>query len=93
MGFFFWSGLRACDVDGHEFDPMELPRSLKTIGPHIADETILQSVATALHVSGQPVTGQNNSKSSMEKNPGVFINPEQPLVQVILLLKKLGKIK
>ncbi|KAL0271636.1 UNVERIFIED_CONTAM: hypothetical protein PYX00_008666 [Menopon gallinae] len=83
----FWEkrleGLRACDVDGHEFNSMELPRSLKTIGPHIADETILQSVATALHVSTQPVTGQNSSKSSMEKNPGVFINPEQPLVQAV----------
>lgn len=74
--------MRACDVDGHEFNSMELPRSLKTIGPHIADETILQSLATALHVSTQPVTGQNSSKTNMEKNPGVFINPEQPLVQV-----------
>lgn len=61
---------------------MELPKSLKTIGPHIADETIVQSVATALHVSNQPVTGQNIAKSSVEKNLGVFINPEQPLVQV-----------
>lgn len=60
---------------------MELPKSLKTIGPHIADETILQSVATALHVSSQPVTGQNIMKT-MEKNPVVFLNPEQPLVQV-----------
>lgn len=61
---------------------MELPKSLKTIGPHIADETIVQSVATALHVSNQPITGQSTTKSSAEKNLGVYINPEQPLVQV-----------
>lgn len=83
----FWEkrleGLRACDIDGHEFDSMELPKSLKTIGPHIADETIVQSVATALHVSNQPVTGQSVTKSSVEKNLGVFINPEQPLVQAV----------
>jgi len=61
---------------------MELPRSLKSIGDHIGDETVLQSVATALHLSNLPVTGQTSSQSNMGKNPGVFINPEQPLVLV-----------
>ncbi|XP_039283492.1 methyl-CpG-binding domain protein 3 [Nilaparvata lugens] len=62
---------------------MELPKGLKPVGPHVNDETILQSVATALHVSNQPVTGQTGSKSALEKNPGVFINPDQPLVQAV----------
>jgi hypothetical protein len=61
---------------------MELPRGLKPVGPYVADETILQSVATALHVSVQPITGQIGSRSALERNPGVFLNPEQPLVQV-----------
>lgn len=84
----FWEkrleGLRACDPDGYEFDGMNLPRNLKPVGPYITEETLLQSVATALHVSTQPVTGQTGAKSSLEKNPGVFLNPDQPLVQVSL---------
>lgn len=86
----FWEkrleGLRACDVDGHELRAMELPRGLRAVGPHVNEETLLQSVATALHVSNQPITGQTGSKSALEKNPGVFINPEQPLVQVCCIL-------
>ena len=61
---------------------MELPKTLRPVGPYITEETALQSVATALHVSTQPVTGQTGSKSQLEKNPGVYLNPEQPLVQV-----------
>ncbi|XP_043474640.1 methyl-CpG-binding domain protein 2 isoform X2 [Leptopilina heterotoma] len=83
----FWEkrleGLRACDPDGFEFDVMDLPKSLRPVGPYITEETLLQSVATALHVSSQPVTGQTGPKMSLEKNPGVFLNPEQPLVQAV----------
>lgn len=82
----FWEkrleGLRACDSNGYEFDAMDLPKNLKPVGPYITEETLLQSVATALHVSAQPVTGQTGSKTALEKNPGVFLNPDQPLVQV-----------
>lgn len=82
----FWEkrleGLRACDPGGYEFDVMDLPKNLKPVGPNITEETLLQSVATALHVSTQPVTGQMGSKTALEKNPGVFLNPDQPLVQV-----------
>lgn len=75
--------LRACDVDGAEFESMELPKVLKAVGPNVTDETIIRSVATALHVSGTPVTGQTGSKSSLEKNPAVFLDPKQPLVQSV----------
>ena len=82
----FWEkrleGLRACDIDGLELDAMELPKGLRPVGPHVGDETLLQSVATALHVSTQPVTGQTGSRSALDRNPGVFLNPDQPLVQV-----------
>ncbi|XP_063981448.1 methyl-CpG-binding domain protein 3 isoform X2 [Diachasmimorpha longicaudata] len=85
----FWEkrleGLRACDPDGYEFDGMDLPKTLKPVGPYITEETLLQSVATALHVSLQPVTGQTGAKSALEKNPGVFLNPEQPLVQAVAI--------
>lgn len=76
-------GLRACDLDGIEFSGMELPKGLKPVGPNVSEETIIQSVATALHVSTNPVTGQTGSKASLEKNPGVFLDPKQPLVQAI----------
>ncbi|XP_012282096.1 methyl-CpG-binding domain protein 2 isoform X2 [Orussus abietinus] len=85
----FWEkrleGLRACDPDGYEFDAMDLPKTLKPVGPYITEETLLQSVATALHVSSQPVTGQTGSKTALEKNPGVFLNPDQPLVQAVTI--------
>lgn len=76
-------GLRACDVDGFEFEAMELPKALKPVGPNVTEDTIIQSVATALHVSTQPVTGQTGSKNSLEKNPGVFLDPKQPLVHAV----------
>lgn len=75
--------LRACDMDGVEFEKMELPKSLKPVGPNVTEETIIQSVATALHVSTQPVTGQTGSKSDLMKNPGVYLDPKQPLVQAV----------
>jgi len=85
----FWEkrleGLRACDPDGFEFDAMDLPKTLRPVGPYITEETLLQSVATALHVSSQPVTGQTGSKAALEKNPGVFLNPDQPLVQAVAI--------
>ncbi|XP_075219311.1 methyl-CpG-binding domain protein 2 isoform X2 [Lycorma delicatula] len=83
----FWEkrleGMRPCDTEGNELHAMELPKGLKAVGPHVTEETLLQSVATALHVSNQPITGQTGSKTALEKNPGVFINPDQPLVQAV----------
>lgn len=76
-------GLRACDIDGFEFEAMELPKGLKPVGPNVNEDTIIQSVATALHVSSQPVTGQTGTKTLLEKNPGVFLDPKQPLVHAV----------
>lgn len=46
-----------------------------------------QSLVSALHTvaQGVSITGQTGSKSALEKNAGVFLNPEQPLVQVGLV--------
>lgn len=55
------------------------------MGPDLTEETLLRSIATALHVSGQPIVGQTNSRIALDKNPSVYINPEQPLVQVVFL--------
>ncbi|KAF8794730.1 Methyl-CpG-binding domain protein 2 like protein [Argiope bruennichi] len=75
----FWEkrlqGLRASDMDEEAFPNFELPRNMKGIGPELSDETLLRSIATALHVSGQPIVGQTNSRVMMDKNPSVYINP------------------
>lgn len=73
--------MHACDTDGTEFGQIELPRSLKPVGPNINNSTLLQSVATALHVaSAQPITGQTAPKQALAGNSGVYLNPEQPLM-------------
>lgn len=76
-------GLNACDMDGSEFGPIELPRGLKPVGPNVNNATLLQSVATALHVTTIPITGQTASKSVLASNAGVFLNPEQPLMHAV----------
>lgn len=78
-------GLRACDVDGFEFEAMELPKVLRPVGPNVNEDTIIQSVATALHVSAQPVTGQTGPRVALEKDPGVFLDPKQPLVHAVAI--------
>jgi len=72
--------MNACDSDGAEFASIDLPKQLKTVGPHIKDQTLFQSVATALHASLHPVTGQTSPKNVLTTNPGVFVNPDQPLL-------------
>jgi len=80
----FWEkrleNFQACDSDGTEFALIDLPRQLKPVGPHVKDQTLFQSVATALHTSVHPVTGQTSSKTALSTNPGVFVNPDQPLL-------------
>lgn len=71
---------QACDSEGTEFTLIDLPKQLKPVGPHVKDQTLFQSVATALHTSMHPVTGQTSSKTSLSTNPGVFVNPDQPLL-------------
>lgn len=72
--------MRACDYDGVEFGPVVLPKGLRPVGPNVENGTLLQSIATALHVTSSPVTGQTASKTALSANPGVFINPDQPLM-------------
>lgn len=80
----FWEkrleNFKACDSDGTEFSNIDLPRVLKPVGPQVKEQTLFQSVATALHASNHPITGQNSSKTGLSTNPGVYINPEQPLM-------------
>lgn len=85
----FWEkrlqGLKACDRDQAAFNSFGLPKNVRGVGPNLTEETLLRSIATALHVTSQPITGQTGSKSMLSKNPGVFINPDQPLVQALFV--------
>ncbi|GAB0097967.1 methyl-CpG-binding domain protein 2 [Sergentomyia squamirostris] len=80
----FWEkrleALHACDVDGHEFTVIELNKGLRPVGPNVNETTLLQSIATSLHVSNHSVTGQTASRSALAANPGVFLNADQPLM-------------
>lgn len=53
----FFQGLTACDADGVR-GTTSLPKYIKPLGPYNSDATIIQSLATALHVSSQPITGK-----------------------------------
>lgn len=80
----FWEkrleGLSACDKNGKVIETSELPSKIKAVGLQLGDDTILRSIATALYINGHPITGQNKPKSLLDKSPGVYINPTQPLV-------------
>ncbi|XP_055375078.1 methyl-CpG-binding domain protein 3 [Condylostylus longicornis] len=83
----FWEkrleGMRACSVAGEEFSRIELPKGMRAVGPNVYEQTVLQSVATALHVSNKPITGQTANRQVLLTNSGVHINPDQPLMQAI----------
>ncbi|XP_014677086.1 PREDICTED: methyl-CpG-binding domain protein 2-like isoform X2 [Priapulus caudatus] len=85
----FWEkrlqGLHASDINGNALESLNLPHNFKSVGPHVESDTLLQSIATSLHTSGQPITGQTGSKSSLDKNPGVYLNPDQPLMQALMV--------
>lgn len=53
------------------------------IGPDLTTENLLQSIAAALHLNNSsPVVGQSQSAAKFAKNPTVYINTTQPLIQV-----------
>lgn len=80
----FWEkrleNMTACDDDGTPFPEIELTKNLKPVGPNVTEATLLQSIATSLHVGSHSVTGQTASKTALASNPGVFINVDQPLM-------------
>ncbi|XP_045450302.1 methyl-CpG-binding domain protein 3 [Melitaea cinxia] len=87
----FWEkrleGLTACDANG-VIGTTSLPKYIKPLGPYTSDATTIQSLATALHVSSQPITGQSGSKQTIMENPGVFLNPDQPLIAAVTITKE-----
>lgn len=83
----FWerklSGLSAFDIAEQLVKTMELPKGLQGVGPVCSDKTLLSAIASALHTSPTPVTGQLTA--AVEKNPGVWLNTAQPLCKAFMV--------
>ncbi|EMP40015.1 Methyl-CpG-binding domain protein 2, partial [Chelonia mydas] len=83
----FWEkrlqGLSASDVSEQIIKSMELPKGLQGVGPGNNDETLLSAVASALHTSSAPITGQLSA--AVEKNPAVWLNTSQPLCKAFIV--------
>ncbi|XP_057397239.1 methyl-CpG-binding domain protein 3 isoform X2 [Balaenoptera acutorostrata] len=83
----FWekklSGLNAFDIAEELVKTMDLPKGLQGVGPGCTDETLLSAIASALHTSTLPITGQLSA--AVEKNPGVWLNTAQPLCKAFMV--------
>ncbi|XP_041659869.1 methyl-CpG-binding domain protein 3a [Cheilinus undulatus] len=83
----FWerklSGLNAFDIAEELVKTMDLPKGLQGVGPASSDKTLLSAIASALHTSHAPVTGQLTA--AVEKNPGVWLNTGQPLCKAFVV--------
>lgn len=75
--------MRACDYTGVEFQSVILPKRIKSVDLCLDNDTLLQSVATALHVTSTPVIGQNATASMSKSNAAVTFDPDQPLMQAV----------
>uniref|UniRef100_A0A3Q3G7A6 Methyl-CpG binding domain protein 2 n=1 Tax=Labrus bergylta TaxID=56723 RepID=A0A3Q3G7A6_9LABR len=77
----FWErrlkGLRSSDVTEEVLRSMDLPKGLQSVGPDTSDDTLLSAIASALHMSSAPITGQTSVAA--EKNPAIWLNVSQPL--------------
>ncbi|MCI4394225.1 hypothetical protein PGIGA_G00166410 [Pangasianodon gigas] len=83
----FWErrlkGLRSSDVTEEVLRTMELPKGLQSVGPDSSDETLLSAIASALHMSSGPITGQTSTAA--EKNPAIWLNTSQPLCKSFIV--------
>ncbi|KAJ8007387.1 hypothetical protein DPEC_G00116980 [Dallia pectoralis] len=86
----FWekrlNGLKASDITEEVLRTMELPKGLTSVGPDTSDETLISAIASALHMSSSPVTGQTSSAA--EKNPAIWLNTAQPLCKAFIVTEQ-----
>lgn len=83
----FWEkrlkGLRSLDVTEEVLRTMDLPKGLQSVGPDASDDTLLTAIASALHTSSAPITGQTSTAA--EKNPAIWLNTAQPLCKAFIV--------
>lgn len=78
--------LRSTNVDQECYDKIDLPKFIKPVGPHITEDSVIRSICAGFHLlPNQPITGQSAEKSNLEKYPGAFINPDQPLMASLIV--------
>ncbi|TNM92439.1 hypothetical protein fugu_019451 [Takifugu bimaculatus] len=86
----FWErrlkGLHSLDVTEQVLRTMDLPKGLQSVGPDISNETLLSSIASALHMTSAPVTGQTSVAA--EKNPVIWLNTCQPLCKAFTVTEE-----
>lgn len=63
--------------------PTYLINMFPGVGPGCTDKTLLSAIASALHTSAAPITGQLSA--AVEKNPGVWLNTTQPLCKAFIV--------
>lgn len=79
---FFFSALTVGSFFSVEF-PLTVRFGLSGVGPGCTDKTLLSAIASALHTSAAPITGQLSA--AVEKNPGVWLNTAQPLCKAFIV--------
>ena len=84
----FWAKRLACygqeePTDAESDGISSLPKNIKLYGPETDSSTAIRSIAAAFQ-SGRGIYGQNDAKM-LDKNPCIFINPNQPLVQSLVI--------
>ncbi|CAF0757291.1 unnamed protein product [Didymodactylos carnosus] len=84
----FWEkrfqNIRPSDIDGEPLCDFRLPEQIKGIGLDMSPETVVISLATSLHLycNSRALYGQSKQCT---KNPTVFINRDQPLIEVLFV--------
>jgi len=68
-------------------EPLTLASRLIPVGPNVSDEVAFCSLAAALHnpPPGVPITGQTAPRKLIDANAGVHTNPDQPLIQAVVV--------
>jgi len=74
-------------ADQAQPEPLTLSNRIIPLGPNISDEVAFCSLAAALHhpSPGVPVVGQSAQRKVLETNAGVHTNPDQPLIQAVVV--------
>ena len=87
----FWErrlqGLKPSDMGQETIKDIKLPDGLRPVGPDWDEKALLQSLTASLHLSRGKISiqGQCLSLNSLEKNPTVWLSPEQPLCAPFLV--------
>lgn len=76
-------GIKAVHISEAWLVPPCFPLPTVGVGPACSDKTLLSAIASALHTSPAPVTGQLTA--AVEKNPGVWLNTAQPLCKAFVV--------